>query len=277
MFAADRLMKPLFFGSAERKLFGIYQLPSGGSRVNSSHAILLCYPGIHEYNTSHWAFRRLASMLTKHGFHVLRFDYFGTGDSMGEVADGNPTIWEQNIQEAARELLDISGARLLSLVGMRLGAALAYRACGSGLTAKHLILWEPVVSGKAYVQELERFDRSKNLLFLHSSRTRTGHQELLGYRFPTEARRAIEALDLLSSPTPSVESVRFVVSGERELDLQLQSSLQRAGLTTTRRIVKGAAGAEATQSEKAVLSNDILIAINDELAAPQAAQPKRPG
>ena len=78
-------MKPIFFGDSKRKLYGVYAPPTGASR--RSHAVLLCYPGLQEYGTSHWSFRRLSAMLAREGHHVLRFDYFGTGDSAGNVED----------------------------------------------------------------------------------------------------------------------------------------------------------------------------------------------
>ena len=86
-------MKPLFFGEANRRLYGVYHPPAKPSR----HAVLLCYPGMQEYNAAHWMFRRLATSLSREGHHVLRFDYYGTGDSDGEtdaalVVDGYATV-----------------------------------------------------------------------------------------------------------------------------------------------------------------------------------------
>src|SRR4051794_18965963 len=107
-------MKPLFFGESSRQLFGAYEPPRPGSA--RKHAALLCYPGVQEYNMSHWAFRKLAVQLAREGLHVLRFDYYGTGDSAGTTQDGSPDRWIADIRTAARELVDLSGVRTLSIV-----------------------------------------------------------------------------------------------------------------------------------------------------------------
>src|SRR4051812_44614801 len=98
-------MKPLFFGDSRRQLFGVYQPPRSGAGRN--HAVLLCYPGVQEYNMSHWAFRKLAAHLAREGLHVFRFDYFGTGDSAGATIEGTPAQWIADIRTAARELIDL--------------------------------------------------------------------------------------------------------------------------------------------------------------------------
>ena len=50
--------------------------------------------------------RRLANMLAAVGCHVLRFDYFGTGDSMGTAHEVTRRGWEQDIETAIEELQD---------------------------------------------------------------------------------------------------------------------------------------------------------------------------
>lgn len=146
-------MTPLFFGSAQRKLFGAYETP----RVSASkvRAVLLCHPWGQEYIRAHRAMRRLASLLAAGGRHVLRFDYFGTGDSMGRSRDVSLSGWEEDIETAVEELRDTSGAARVALVGLRVGATLAARVAARDKKAvETLILWDPVVSGLEYLDEL---------------------------------------------------------------------------------------------------------------------------
>src|SRR3954469_12504453 len=70
-------MKSFFFGTG-RRLYGTLHEAKG---TQKSTGVLLCYPGVQEYNMTHWAFRKLAGLITKSGMPVLRFDYSCSGDS----------------------------------------------------------------------------------------------------------------------------------------------------------------------------------------------------
>jgi pimeloyl-ACP methyl ester carboxylesterase len=93
--------------------------------------------------------RQLAVRLSQSGHHVLRFDYYGTGDSLGAERDGDVASWRDDIETAVTELKDMTGVAKVSLVGLRLGANLA-----AEVSARHpddidsLVLWEPLPAGK---------------------------------------------------------------------------------------------------------------------------------
>jgi pimeloyl-ACP methyl ester carboxylesterase len=255
-------MKPLFLGNSARRLYGVYHPPARGSR----HAVLLCYPGLQEYNAAHWAFRRLASMLARDGHHVLRFDYFGTGDSAGESVDANPLGGVEDVKQAAQELKDLSGARDLSIVGMRLGAVLAALACVDALKVRRLLLWEPVIDGRAYVRELELWDERRNLFLLHAARTRGRRDELLGHPFPSDVRAAIEALDLTRIGTPQADRTVILTAEPRQSHETLRAALERAGVAAKiKQAAESATNGEQEVRERALLSNSVLLDMAEEL------------
>src|SRR5262245_860401 len=97
-------MTPLYFGSATRRLFGIYEPGTGGRRA--PQAAVLCYPWGQEYIRAHRSMRRLAMMLSAAGRDTFRFDYFGTGDSAGDMVDGSVAGWEKDIEAAIDEAKD---------------------------------------------------------------------------------------------------------------------------------------------------------------------------
>ena len=154
-------MNPFFFGAGQSRLFGVYEPPCADRQ--GVRAALLCYPWGAEYLYAHRAMRQLARRLTAAGFHTLRFDYFGTGDSAGDAHDGDLTIWQANVESAMDELKDITGAGRVTLVGLRLGAALAAMVAAQRPDdVEALVLWDPIVCGKEYLEHLEIVSKSNN-------------------------------------------------------------------------------------------------------------------
>ena len=66
------------------------------------------------------------------GTAVLRFDYFGTGDSPGDDTDGEFEGWRRDVNTAHEELRRRVGERNILWIGARLGATLAVLAAKSG-------------------------------------------------------------------------------------------------------------------------------------------------
>ena len=145
-------MTPLYFGTSDHPLFGVYHPPKGDTVRDSG--ILLCYPFGHEYMRSHRAFRQLSLLLSRAGYHVFRFDYYGTGDSGGRTGEGDIGQWLEDIDVAIEELQATAGIEKVSLVGLRLGAALVTLAAKGRGDIPRVVLWDPIVQGAPYIQEL---------------------------------------------------------------------------------------------------------------------------
>src|SRR5271170_1056697 len=115
------VVRPAYFGRPSQPLFGVHDpprpSPESSEALDRQTSILLCYPGVQEYNMAHWAFRRLSSILSREGFHVLRFDWSGTGDSWGNATDGTVPRWLEDVRIAADELREASGTPEIALVG----------------------------------------------------------------------------------------------------------------------------------------------------------------
>jgi uncharacterized protein len=152
-------MEPFFFGPEKRRLFGVYQGPVVPRRVPA--AALLCYPVLREYLRSHRSFQRFAGQLAARGWHVLRFDYSGSGDSYGD-GPADPDAWVQDIQVAAKELRERARTTRIALIGLRLGASLAASAAPRIQPLSELVLWDPV-DGREYLSELLAFTHATTL------------------------------------------------------------------------------------------------------------------
>ncbi len=143
-------MIPLYFGTAGEQLFGGYDPPKGAHR---RQGVVVAYPWGQEYIRSHQTLRHLARLLATQGQHVLRFDYFGTGDSEGEGSDVTFSRCVETLRAAIDELNDMADIKEVALVGLRFGALVAAAAAASARSVSRLVLWDPVY-GESYAHEL---------------------------------------------------------------------------------------------------------------------------
>jgi pimeloyl-ACP methyl ester carboxylesterase len=146
----------LFIPMKEGQIFAIYQpaLMEG----EMSEGVLIVPPAPFEMRRTQRAQRNLAQNLSKKGFHTLRFDYRGTGDSFGSSSEWSIDNWMSDIQAAANHFRDVFGIQRISVVGTRLGATLALKAL-EGQKLRRFILWDPILNGKDYYTQLEESHR----------------------------------------------------------------------------------------------------------------------
>ena len=183
-------MEPFFFGPSDRQLFGVFHPPSGPAR---DWGVVLCQPLEHEFYNAHRCLRQLAQSLSDNGLAVLRFDYYGTGDSSGAWEEASLIQWLDDIDCAIAEMRWRGCARVC-LAGLRFGATLAALFSAERRGVDALVLWEPVASGEAYLRELEVLHRTQ---MAGAAAARLGATpELLGFEYSGPMRREICRVDL---------------------------------------------------------------------------------
>jgi pimeloyl-ACP methyl ester carboxylesterase len=143
-------VNPFYFGTKAHRLFGAYDPPQGAG----GRGVVICHPWAREYLLAYTTLRHLARQLAARGFHALRFDYTGTGDSAGDESDAGQERWLADIGLAIDELKDVGRVAQVGLVGMRYGAALAAQAAAARKDVNRLVLWDPVFDGPAYLEQL---------------------------------------------------------------------------------------------------------------------------
>lgn len=144
---------PLAFGPASRRLFGWYHPPAPGQERDTG--VVLCPPIGHEALCTHASYRVLAEQLAAVGFPALRFDYDGTGESIGSDEDADRVQnWLASIGLAIDALRDASGSGGIALFGVRLGATLATVAAAERDDVQELLLWAPCRTGRSYLREM---------------------------------------------------------------------------------------------------------------------------
>lgn len=145
-------MNPIFFGSTREPLFGVYHAPT--ARPVREAGVVLCQPAGHEYVRAHRFMLHLAGVLTGRGYHVMRFDYSGTGDSWGDGDDASLARWARDTLAAIDELRDTAGITRVHLLGARLGAAVALQAAAGRVDVDALVLWDPILRGTEHAAAL---------------------------------------------------------------------------------------------------------------------------
>ncbi|MGC8703172.1 MAG: serine aminopeptidase domain-containing protein [Thiomonas sp.] len=187
-------MTPLRTLNGSRELVGIYLEPAA-DMPPQHHAVLLCNLFGQEAIRAHRLYRVMADRLAAAGYPVLRFDYYGSGDSAGEDEDWDLLGSISDTQAALAELLRRSHAPRWSAVGLRLGGTIALEtARRAAQPAQVLLLIEPVLDGRSYLDSLA----VSNLVALNRG---------YGVRWPLSARLRHTML-----PAPQTEALGFVLT-----------------------------------------------------------------
>lgn len=223
-------MNLLFFGESSRQLFGAYHAPPPTRPAVG--AALLCAPWGQEYLVSHRTNRRLAARLAERGYHVMRFDYFGTGDSAGNRSDGDLHSWLRDARTAMAELRDMSGISSVATFGVRLGAVIAWRLAVESKDVTSTVLWDPVVNGSEYLRELNAAQQEMQRWTLTSAAPRElvpGMKTLLGFPMTPAMRASIEEITAHEYAKATRASVRVFYSDAKPDDSALVHSLRSVG------------------------------------------------
>ena len=194
-------------------LVGAWHVPTG----EPTGGLVFCAPLFEERKSAHRAMVEAARALCEAGFLVLRFDYRGCGDSPGAFSDSGPDDWDADAQVAFSALADALGVAApgdaaaartgppLGLLGLRYGAVCALRTAVAQ-AADFLILWEPVLSGRDYLDEecrkamvsgMVTFGRGRgSRRFMHDELAAGRQVDLDGYAVSPLLGQALQDLDL---------------------------------------------------------------------------------
>lgn len=148
------MIEPFFFGP--NKAFALYHPPAN---LSSTQLVIICPPLFDEYQRCYRALADLAGACasTPQGAHVIRFDYYGTGEAQGLLKDVVLNNWIDNIESVIEEGIDLTGADKVILIGVRFGATLASQ-CRHSSISKYLF-WDPIDSGPEFLENLDLADQ----------------------------------------------------------------------------------------------------------------------
>ena len=151
-----------FLPGCRGSLFAAHDAPSPDRPP--AGAVLQLAPFAEELNKARHLLARQARELAAVGFHVLRVDPYGCGDSAGDFADARWEVWRDDALRNASWLREETAAPV-SLWGVRLGALLACDlAPRLDLPPAKLVLWQPVLDGALLLNEFLRVRFASDML-----------------------------------------------------------------------------------------------------------------
>lgn len=190
---SQSLITPMFFPSGDRRLMGVHYAPS--PQASRGHGVVMCNQVGPDYANYYKTGRMLVGMLVAKGFDCLRFDYTGCGDSEGSFEDGSVRQWLLDIESAVALLKQLSPCARVSLCGFGFGALLA-ATHAANCQVDSLVLWEPVVDGRAYCRAL----RKNHKLWLRGSFVKAtsedGDFQAMGFPATADLERQMSELGL---------------------------------------------------------------------------------
>lgn len=183
-------------GNTETFFFdGLYGVLHGNRPA--TEAVLICPPIGQEAVRAHFILSRVGSLLAARGTPVMRFDYYGLGDSDGTSVEATPARWQRDIAAARDALVRKTGATRITGLGARFGATLLATA---GIAAS-LVLWDPVARGEEWFDEQGELHR----------RYLRGQQDLRRGRRPHQPIGGEERLGVTYSPVARAEITKLAL------------------------------------------------------------------
>lgn len=245
------MTNPLQFGDSARPLYGVYHPPA--ARAGKRPAILLFNPFGEEAIRAFRIYRLLAEKCAGEGAPAMRFDYFATGDSAGTCEEASLAGFIESALDAHEELKDMSGAKDVVWIGLRLGAAVAMLAAQkAGEPPARVILWDPVVSGASYLEEIEAGHRAAILAQTGAApRLARPHAESLGFAISETLASELATLDLRVTKKTSAKRVVVIAGSAAPTDPAFSDALAKTGAET---IWRRSPGEVSWNSDKALNS-----------------------
>lgn len=163
-------------GDPGRRIYTAMHLPEGRRQAS---AILLVAPLFHELPRSRRLLTEMASHLASLGFPAMQFDFYGMGDSMGlgEDTDFDSMRRDLRVAEASlRERIHADSRDRLIVIAFRGGALPVMSWIAAGARPDLVVLWEPILDGLNWLQELEREDAAERRSPGRYSSIRNGRQ-----------------------------------------------------------------------------------------------------
>ncbi|MEW6513547.1 MAG: hydrolase 2, exosortase A system-associated [Pseudomonadota bacterium] len=248
--------------------FCLFHPAQGGVRG----ALLYIHPFAEEMNKARRMAALQARLLSENGFAVLQIDLHGCGDSSGDFGDATWEIWLQDVH-AAHDWLRQHCAAPLWLWGLRTGCLLAAEAARRIDTPANFLFWQPVISGKQFLQQFLRLKvagemlsgESKGVMESLKAQLAAGQPvEIAGYALSAGLASGLESAELAPPAQPGrVHWLEVSARPEATLapvSLKRIEQWQAAGFTAASAVLPAPSFWQTTEIEEAPALLDATLA-----------------
>jgi alpha-beta hydrolase superfamily lysophospholipase len=224
---------PFWFGDSGRPLFGWLHTPEDQP---VSGGVVFCPPLGIEAICAYFSYRVLAERLAERGIAVLRFDYDGTGDSVGDEDDpARVEAWLGSVRYAL-DYLAASGVPRMGLLGMRMGALLAANEAVGRDDLDSLVLWDPCLTGQSFLRE----QQALRMLSIGGEDGEAGAVDAPGLRFHAETVSSLAQLELPDASGELATRTLVLTHPERPRSKRLARRLEGTAVEWTEATGQGA-------------------------------------
>lgn len=204
-------------------LYGVVHAPEAGS----ARGFIVCAPFGEDAKCAYRPLYETADLAAEQGWTVLRFDYFGTGNSAGAFEDFTPSRAKDDISAAIAHLRE-QGIELVGALGLGLGASLAFEAVAAhDAETDFLILWQPIVSGEQFYKLNIKRQLVRQMLTHGKAKGGKSTGDIIdldGYSLRKSTIEQLKSIDLLDhSPATVPPTLLFQISFTQNMASDLQA------------------------------------------------------
>jgi len=145
--------RPLFINSGNKHIFAVIHTPDN---TTSKKGIIFIHPYAEEKQRVDRILVNCARQLCSKGYFVMRFDFFGCGDSEGNFEELSHESQMSDLRIVTEYFVGTTGVEKIYLFGVRLGSNIAIQYAGADNNIANIILWSPIINGADYAETLLR-------------------------------------------------------------------------------------------------------------------------
>lgn len=190
-------------------------------------AIIILGPIGPEYMPCHRSIRLLADNLSQLGFHTIRYDPIGMGDSSGTLENKN--IWLQWVKTPgyfADYFKNNYNINEIIPIGLRSGCLVLSEAIKK-TPIKTAVFWHPITSGKTFIRGIQLLD---SVLYKDITVTENKILEGGGYPFSKELQKEIKNINLVTQDHSSLNEALIINDADSTNNSRLHEKLMSLGI-----------------------------------------------